>query len=50
MAEVTQSTWFRVVIAVVVALALIALVGYARGDDSDLGRSPEPDVVVHDGG
>ena len=37
--------------AVVVALAIVGLIAYARGDDSDDGRSPERDgvVVVVDG-
>lgn len=41
-----NSTALRWVVGLVVALALVALVAYARGDDSDLGRSPEQSVGV----
>jgi hypothetical protein len=39
---VLENTVVRWVIVIAVALAIIGLIGYARGDDSDDGRSPEP--------
>ena len=46
MGEVTDSRWFQYVIAVGLALAMIALIGYARGAESADGLSPDSDVVV----
>jgi hypothetical protein len=37
----SENTVLRWVIAAVVAIAIVALLAYARGDDGDLGRSPE---------
>jgi len=37
-----ENTAVRWVVVVVVALLLVALIAYVRGDDSDTGRSPEP--------
>jgi hypothetical protein len=31
-----------IVLAIVMGLAIVALLAFARGDDSDDGRSPEP--------
>ena len=36
-----RTSTFRWVLAVVVALAIVGLLAYARGDDGDDGRSPE---------
>jgi hypothetical protein len=36
-----MSSIVRWLLAVVVALAIIGLIAYARGDDGDDGRSPE---------
>ena len=40
MEERTLVLWSWVVLGIVV-LALVGLIAYARGDDSDSGRSPE---------
>ena len=45
MSEHTLNVWSAVLLAIV-ALALIGLLAYARGDDSDSGRSPEPGAVA----
>jgi hypothetical protein len=36
-----ESTTARWVVGILVALAIVALLAYVRGDDSDRGRSPE---------
>jgi len=37
-----DNTVVRWVVLVAAVLALVALIAYVRGDDSDNGRSPEP--------
>ena len=44
MSEHTLNVWSAVLL-VILALALVGLLAYARGDDSDSGRSPERDSV-----
>jgi hypothetical protein len=45
MQERTLVGW-SIVVLVIVVLALVGLLAYARGDDSDDGRSPEPGEAV----
>lgn len=53
MADATKSTWFHYLIGGAAALALVALIAYARGEPGDDDRTPEydgpPIVVVVEG-
>jgi hypothetical protein len=49
-----ESSAVRWVLVIAVTLAIVGLLAYARGDDGDDGRSPEPGsarpaLIDHDG-
>jgi hypothetical protein len=50
--QASGPTTRQIIGCIVAAAAIVGLLGWARGDDSDDGRSPEPDqdvvVVIHD--